>query len=65
MKFNFEQKINLYKDGFEDKTNDLLHRRRKGATLSALLNKIEDPLVVALDGQWSSGKTYFLKRWVG
>jgi len=65
MKFNFEQKIDPYKDGFEDKTNDLLHRRRKGATLSALLNNIEDPMVVALDGQWGTGKTYFLKRWVG
>ena len=65
MKFNFEQKIDLYKDGFEDKTNDLLHRRRKGATLSSLLNSIQDPLVVALDDQWGSGKTYFLKRWVG
>ncbi len=64
MKFNFEQKINLYEDGFEDNGNDLLHRRRKGATLSWLLNYIEDPLVVALEGQWGSGKTYFLKRWV-
>lgn len=64
MKFNFEQKINLYKDGFEDKRNDLLFRRKKGATLSWLLNNIEDPLVVALEGQWGSGKTYFLKRWV-
>ena len=65
MKFNFEQKINLYKDGFEDKTNDLLNRRKTGAALSSLLNEIEDPLVVALDGEWGSGKTYFLKRWVG
>ena len=29
------------------------------------MNKIEDPLVVALDGDWGSGKPYFLKRWVG
>ncbi|MDE2674613.1 MAG: P-loop NTPase fold protein [Paracoccaceae bacterium] len=65
MKFNFEQKINLYKDGFEDKRNDLLHRRKTGSALSSLFNKIEDPLVVALDGEWGSGKTYFLKRWVG
>ncbi|MYK43022.1 MAG: AAA family ATPase [Gammaproteobacteria bacterium] len=65
MKFNFEQKINLYKDGFEDKRNDLLHRRKTGSALSSLLTSIEDPLVVALEGQWGSGKTYFLKRWVG
>ena len=64
MKFNFEQKIDPYNEGFEDK-NDLLHRRKMGAALSSLLNRIEDPLVVALDGQWGSGKTYFLKRWIG
>ncbi|MCY4306950.1 MAG: P-loop NTPase fold protein [Rhodobacteraceae bacterium] len=65
MKFNFEQKIDLYKDGFEDKRNDLLQRRKTGKALSSLLNGIEDPLVIALDSQWGSGKTYFLKRWVG
>ncbi|MCY4184223.1 MAG: P-loop NTPase fold protein [Rhodobacteraceae bacterium] len=65
MKFNFEQKIDLYKDGFEDERNDLLQRRKTGKALSSLLNGIEDPLVIALDGQWGSGKTYFLKRWVG
>jgi len=65
MKFNFEQKIDLYKDGFEDERNDLLQRRKTGKALSSLLNGVEDPLVVALDGQWGSGKTYFLKRWVG
>ncbi|MYF46103.1 MAG: hypothetical protein F4073_01755 [Rhodobacteraceae bacterium] len=65
MKFNFEQKIDLYNDGFEDNRNDLLQRKKTGKALSSLLNEIEDPLVVALDGQWGSGKSYFLKRWVG
>lgn len=52
----------LYEQGFDD---DLLGRVRVGKALSELLERIEDPLVVALDGRWGSGKTYFLKRWVG
>ena len=48
MRFNFEPK--LYTDGFETEKNDLLERRKTGGALSSLLNKIEDPLVVALDG---------------
>ena len=58
-----EPSINLYEDGFEEQ--DLLQRERLGNALSDLLNRIDDPLVVALDGRWGTGKTYFLKRWVG
>ncbi len=58
-----EPQVNLYIDGFED--NDILQRKQTGAALSDLLNQIDDPLVVALNGQWGTGKTYFLKRWVG
>lgn len=58
-----EPSVNLYEDGFEEQ--DLLQRKRLGDALSDLLNRIEDPLVVALDGRWGTGKTYFLKRWVG
>ena len=58
-----EPDVNLYEDGFEEQ--DLLQRKRLGDALSDLLNRIEDPLVVALDGRWGTGKTYFLKRWVG
>lgn len=53
----------LYKTGFG--TDDLLDRKTVGEDLSKLLERIEDPLVVALDGPWGSGKSYFLKRWVG
>jgi hypothetical protein len=54
--------IVLYEQGFDA---DLLGRERVGKALSDLLERIEDSLVVALDGQWGTGKTYFLKRWVG
>ena len=52
----------LYETGFD---NDFLGRRKFGEILSEVLERIEDPLVVALDGPWGTGKSYFLKRWVG
>lgn len=52
----------LYKTGFED---DFLGRKKLSKQLSELVEKIEDPIVVALDDEWGNGKTYFLKRWVG
>uniref|UniRef100_UPI0031017D04 KAP family P-loop NTPase fold protein n=1 Tax=Neorhizobium sp. EC2-8 TaxID=3129230 RepID=UPI0031017D04 len=29
------------------------------------MERVEDPIVLAVDGPWGSGKSYFLKRWVG
>ena len=58
-----EPAVNLYTEGFEQQ--DILQRKKTGDALSDLLNRIDDPLVVALDGRWGTGKTYFLKRWVG
>lgn len=57
-----EAPITLYETGFED---DLLGREKAGKTLSEALDRIEDPLVVALNGRWGTGKSYFLQRWVG
>lgn len=54
--------ITLYEQGFED---DVLDRAKIGKSLSELVDRIEDPLVIALDGQWGAGKSFFLKRWVG
>ncbi len=58
-----EPGVNLYEDGFDEQ--DLLQRKRLGDALSDLLNRIDDPFVIAVDGKWGTGKTYFLKRWVG
>lgn len=58
-----ELSVNLYNEGFEGA--DILQRKKTGKALSDLLERIDDPLVVALDGQWGTGKTYFLKRWIG
>lgn len=51
----------LYETGFD---GDFLGRKRLSEQLSELVEKIEDPIVMALDDEWGNGKTYFLKRWV-
>lgn len=61
--FPTEPTVNLYHEGFE--TPDILNRAPVGKALSDLVERIESPMVVALDGGWGTGKTYFLKRWVG
>jgi hypothetical protein len=53
--------VKLYTTVFED---NLLGRERASKRLSDLVEGIEDPLVIALDGRWGTGKSYFLKRWV-
>ena len=58
-----EPEIKLYKDRFEH--HDQLGRSPTGEDLSKLVDQIEDPLVIALDGSWGSGKSFFLKCWVG
>ncbi|AHD08583.1 KAP family P-loop NTPase fold protein [Phaeobacter gallaeciensis] len=56
-------KIKLYEDGFDG--HDQLNRKATGNKLSDLVERIDDPLVIALDGAWGSGKSFFLKCWVG
>ena len=58
-----EPKIKLYEDGFAE--HDKLSRKSTGDKLSELVERIDDPLVIALDGAWGSGKSLFLKCWVG
>jgi hypothetical protein len=58
-----EPKIDLYNDGFAD--HDQLGRKATGDKLSDLVERIDDPMVIALDGAWGSGKSFFLKCWVG
>ena len=44
---------------------DLLGRKAVGRRLSDLVERIEEPLVIALDGIWGSGKSHFLRLWTG
>jgi len=54
--------VELYNTAFVD---DILGRAKISKELSDVLERFEDPLVVALDGRWGTGKSYFLQRWVG
>ncbi len=58
-----EHEVDLYNEGFGD--DDLLERASFGKSLSNFVEKVEDPLVIAIDGEWGQGKSFFLKRWVG
>jgi hypothetical protein len=55
--------VDLYEQGFAE--TDLPGRRETGRILSELVEKVQDPMVILLDGPWGSGKSYFLQRWVG
>jgi len=44
---------------------DLFGRAALASGMSHLVATVEDPLVIAFDGQWGSGKTTFLKMWAG
>lgn len=48
---------------FGEGDNDLLQRRKPGDALSKLMESFEKPRVVALNGNWGTGKTWFLERW--
>ncbi|MDP2496310.1 P-loop NTPase fold protein [Shimia thalassica] len=51
----------LYETCFGD---DTFGRKEISKQLSDLVERIESPLVIALDDSWGQGKSYFLKRWV-
>jgi KAP family P-loop domain len=59
--FPEDNDVSLYETGFEI---DVLERKPISKQLSDLVERIENPIVLALDDKWGSGKTYFLKRWV-
>lgn len=44
---------------------DIFDRRELGSGLTNLVTSVTDPMVIAVDGQWGSGKTTFLKMWAG
>jgi hypothetical protein len=52
------------REGF-DPAKDIFGRKLHAERLTHLLTTIADPLVIAVDGQWGSGKTTFLKMWAG
>lgn len=60
--FPVEEPVTLYETDF---TEDKLERQKLSEQLSDLVERIDNPIVIALDDKWGTGKSYFLKRWVG
>ncbi len=68
--FPIEPKFEIGTKGFNDVDDnghklDLLNRGEFGQRLTDLVDRTEQPLVIALDGPWGSGKSHFLKLWAG
>ena len=59
-----EPDIQVGKTVFSDNT-DWLDRSQFGQRLTDLVDALESPTVIALDGPWGSGKSHFLKLWTG
>ena len=51
-------------EGFNPE-KDIFKRSGLGKGLTNLINSADDSIVLAVDGQWGSGKTVFLKMWAG
>ena len=51
------------RDGFNG--TDIFGYEAFGTNLAALIESLEGPCVIALDGDWGSGKTVFAKQWAG
>lgn len=55
--------VMLYETGLAN--DDMLGLTQLSGSLSKLVSSTDQPLVIALDGPWGSGKSFFLKRWSG
>jgi KAP family P-loop domain len=51
-------------DGFKPEV-DIFGRASLGAGLSRLVTSVQEPMVIALDADWGTGKSVFLKMWAG
>jgi KAP family P-loop domain len=47
------------------KENDLFELREFGERPANLVCRVNEPLVIALDGPWGGGKSTFLRQWTG
>ena len=52
------------KEGFT-KEKDIFGRSTTGKGLTNIVCQVTDPLVIAIDNEWGTGKTTFLKMWAG
>ena len=54
----------LGKEGFTSE-KDIFDRCASGKGLTNIVCQVTDPLVIAIDNEWGTGKTTFLKMWAG
>lgn len=58
-----EYDLKITKENIEESIrNDILKRNSKLNKLIELLNSIEENKIIAIDGKWGCGKTFFLKQ---
>lgn len=59
------RKLEIGKDeGFTEK-NDIFNLKPFGERLALIVEQNDEPLVIAIDGEWGSGKSVFAKQWAG
>lgn len=51
-------------DGFT-KENDIFNLKPFGERLALIVEQNDEPAVIAIDGEWGSGKSVFAKQWAG
>jgi len=54
--FSIDDKDNIFK-------NDRLKREQSIVNLTTVINSIDEPFVISLNGTWGSGKTTFIRLW--
>ncbi|MBL4756429.1 MAG: hypothetical protein JKY32_01945, partial [Rhizobiales bacterium] len=61
----FPQELSIGdREGFTPE-KDIFARAELGKGLTNLVSNVSEPIVLALDGKWGTGKTTFLKMWAG
>ena len=64
MRFTLPEPSDLENVGFTPE-NDIFSYKKFGKRLANLVSDVNEPLVITLDAPWGSGKTVFIKQWVG
>lgn len=61
----YPQPLNIADDEGFVREKDLFSRAEYGAKLASFVKAVEGSATVILDGDWGSGKTTFIKMWMG
>jgi hypothetical protein len=61
----FPSELEIGSDEGFSADKDIFDRKPFGEKLTRIIQGIDAPLVILLDGQWGTGKTTFIKMWLG